>query len=110
MPGEMTVLPNDLLALGQTVYGVGQRVVGAGTPLTDGWAPPEGMDCRSVLITCQGAWNGTFHEMSSTFTSIGDKLNATVGTVASADDDSADQFDATRSGTDGDAGKYERYR
>lgn len=108
--GQMTINPDGMLPLATAAHGVGEQMPGAGGALSDGWAPPRGFACASAVTTCQGAWNGTFQEMSSTFTSVGDQLLATVGAVGTAEDDSADQFDATRAGTDGDAGNYERYR
>lgn len=108
--GELTIDLNGLLPLATAAHGVGQQMPGAGGALSDGWAPPRGFACASAVTTCQGAWNGTFQEMGSTFTSVGDKLLATVGVIGTTDDDSADQFDATRAETGGDTGKYERYR
>jgi hypothetical protein len=79
--------------LGRTFAGTGDDVVGRGaTQVENGWVPNVELACRSMWLTCQGAWSATFSRQSSTVSSTGHKLQTAANVVGNSDSAGAEQF------------------
>lgn len=95
--GQITTNPGTVASLGRQCRPVAETdVKPGGSSLAEGWTPRSELACRSILITCRGAWQGTFSLLTSTWTSVGDKLVAVANETSSTDGGSADEFDHVR--------------
>lgn len=79
--------------LGGACASTGEEVVEPGArQVENGWVPNVDLACRSMWLTCQGAWFASFSRQAAMVSSTGHKLQAAANIVGGSDGAAADQF------------------
>lgn len=78
--------------LGNKCATAGSHVKQGTSQLDGGYVPSTELACKSMWVTCQGAWSATFTRMSTTTTSVGGKLQTVANLVGTTDQALVDQF------------------